>query len=303
MGYYSGSGEAKPDAAYVVARRRKEADAFDPLEVVADTPGKPEGNGILFETGGGLRLVYNTMHGKLDGPPGPGIRWVTCDMRMKRSSDSGSTWTEVQMIDEKWGNVVRCKPIRLRSGELIFGTEYDDGESRVWSSGDKGESWEVVGRISGERNQHPSFTERIDGSILALLRPTGGQKRVLRSISSDGGRTWAPAVTTELESPFAALDSVRLGDGRVVIAWNDNPDQRNPLTLAISEDEGETWACRRNLVAGEGKFDYPAMIQTADGLLHVTFSNNRSSIDHIVVEPEWIEGVRREAGKAVCSEW
>ncbi|MDP6776628.1 MAG: hypothetical protein QGI83_07685, partial [Candidatus Latescibacteria bacterium] len=42
VGYYAGSGEARPDAAWVVARRGPSADGFGPLQVVADTPDKPE---------------------------------------------------------------------------------------------------------------------------------------------------------------------------------------------------------------------------------------------------------------------
>ena len=78
VGYYAGSGEARPDAAYVMTRMRSGASGFDPLQVVADTPGKPEGNGILFQDRTGIiRLIYGTTHGRLDGPAGPGVRWVT----------------------------------------------------------------------------------------------------------------------------------------------------------------------------------------------------------------------------------
>jgi hypothetical protein len=291
VGYYAGSGEARPDAAWVVARRRPSADGFGPLQVIADTPGKPEGNGILMQSGSGaLRVIYGTMHGKLDGPAGPGVRWVTCDLRMKKSDDRGEAWSDVVMIQTEPGHVPRCKPTRLDSGEWVFGTEYKDGSSRVWSSSDDGDSWEEIGRIPGEPNQHPSLVERSDGSILALLRPAGRQGSVLRSISEDAGRTWTPAERTELPSPFAALDAVRLADGRIGLVWNRSSEERNPLTLALSEDEGETWPHVRDLVTGEGQFHYPAIIQTRDGRLHVSFTNNRTTIDHVVLSSEWIEG-------------
>ena len=291
-GYYAGSGEARPDAAWVAARRRPSDTGFGPLDIVADTAGKPEGNGILMQSGSGvLRVIYGTMHGKLDGPAGPGVRWVTCDLRMKTSGDRGETWSDVVMIEKELGHVPRCKPTRLDSGEWVFGTEYKDGASRVWSSSDDGESWHEIGRIGGEPNQHPSLVERSDGSILALLRPAGRQGQVLQSTSRDAGRTWRPAELTELPSPFAALDAVRLADGRIALVWNRSATDRNPLSLALSEDEGRTWPHVRDLVTGEGQFHYPAMIQTHDGLLHVSFTNNRRTIDHVVLSPAWIEGV------------
>ena len=224
VGYYAGAGEARPDAAWVLARRPPGAEAF------------------------------------------------------------GRT------IEEEQGHVPRCKPVRLRSGDIIFGTEFKDGHSRLWTSVDEGETWDLVGSIPGEPNQHPSLIERSDGSILGLLRPSGRQACVLQAVSSDGGRTWSPAERTELPAPFAALDAVKLSDGRVALAWNRNPEQRNPLALALSEDEGRTWHHIRDLVTGEGQFHYPALIQSDDGLLHLTFTNNRRTIDHIVLTPEWIAG-------------
>jgi predicted neuraminidase len=290
-GYYAGEGEARPNAAWVLARKTPGAESFDPLQVVADTPGKPEGNGILLQNAEkDVVLVYGTMHGELEGKPGPGVRWVTCDLRMKRSSDRGVTWSQAEMIDAEWGHVPRCKPIRLRTGEWMFGTEYKDGQSRILTSSDEGKSWSVISTIPGERNQHPALIERKDGSILGLLRPAGRQGFIMRSASVDRGKTWAPAVRTELFSPFAAIDAVRLQDERIALVWNDSQEARNPLTLALSEDEGETWVCRRDLVTGEGQFHYPAIIQSADGKIHVSFTNNRKTIDHIALDVNWIEG-------------
>ena len=158
IGYYAGAGEARPDAAWVLARKKEGGDGFGPLQVVASTKGKPEGNGILFENNQGeLQLIYNTMHGWLDGPYGPGVRWRTCDLRIRRSGDNGHTWSDVEMIDAKWGNVPRCKPVRLQCGAILFGTEYDDANTRIWRSEDEGKTWQMAGQIGGERNQHPTL--------------------------------------------------------------------------------------------------------------------------------------------------
>lgn len=291
VGYYAGAGEAKPDAAWVMTTKQAEQKAFGPVIIVADSDGKPEGNGILYQDlQSRLVLIYNTMQGRLDGKHGPGVRWRTCDLRKKYSTDQGQTWSDVVMIDACWGHVPRCKPIRLASGNLIFGTEYDDGHSRFWISENDGETWEVTEALGGEPNQHPTLLERRDGSLLALLRPAGSQGYVLQSESLDGGQHWSDAIASELTSPFAALDAVRLADGRFVVVWNSNVQARNPLTIAISEDEGKTWPIRRDLVTGEGSFHYPAIIQTQDGLLHISFTNNRTTIDHIALTADWIEG-------------
>lgn len=290
VGYYAGEGEARPDAAWVIARMPPGGE-FGPLSIVADTPGKPEGNGILYENESGrILVIYGTMHGKLDGPYGPGVRWVTCDLRMCHSDDGGSSWSDIEFLTRDLGHVPHSKPIRLSSGDLIFGTEFMDGHSRMWRSSDDGATWNLVGAVPGEPNQHPSLIEAADGRIVALLRPSGRHPNVLRSVSADGGRTWSPAEVTELGCPHAALDAVKLVDGRVVLAFNRDPSQRNPLSLAISDDDGETWYTTRDLMTGEGRFHYPAIIQSRDGLLHVSFTNNRRTIDHVALTPDWIEG-------------
>jgi predicted neuraminidase len=92
VGWYAGEDEARPDAAWVLARRRPGADRFDHPTIVADTPGKPEGNGILFQNRAGeLLLVYGTMMGKLTGPAAGDVRWSTCDLKIRRSADNGHT--------------------------------------------------------------------------------------------------------------------------------------------------------------------------------------------------------------------
>jgi predicted neuraminidase len=95
---------------------------------------------------------------------------------------------------------------------------------------------------------------------------------------------------SELASPFAGLDAVRLHDGRYVVIYNSDPAARNPLSIAVSEDEGRSWSTKRDLVIGEGEFHYPAVIQDRDRQLHVTFTNNRKTIDHVVLDPDWLDG-------------
>ena len=67
---------------------------------------------------------------------------------------------------------------------------------------------------------------------------------VMRSDSTDGGKTWTPARRTRLPNNNSGLDVAYLPrSGTLVLAYNHvmNTDSRSPMRLAISDDNGETW--------------------------------------------------------------
>ena len=60
---------------------------------------------------------------------------------------------------------------------------------------------------------------------------------------------------------------------------------RSPLNLAISSN-GKDWAA--TLVLEDEprvEFSYPAIIQTSDGLVHITYTWKRQRIKHAVIDP------------------
>lgn len=288
--WYAGEDEARPDVALVVSRKANGAKKWSKPEVVADVPGKPEGNAILFMMPDGvLWLVYGVMQGKLDGPHGPGVRWVTCDVRCRTSKDEGRTWSDIRMLQKDLGTVVRNKPIVMDNGELIFGVEYKDSQSRFWITGDNGRTWHIAKGLTGVANEQPTLIQRKDGSLLAFLRP-GLNAYIARTVSTDHGRTWSTAKFTKIPNPYAAVDMVKLRDGRLVLAYNNSMRKRSPLTLAISEDEGRTWPHKRDLITDPGEYSYPAVIQDGKGKLHVTYTHKRVWIGHFRLSPDWIKG-------------
>jgi len=132
--------------------------------------------------------------------------------------------------------------------------------------------------------------QRGDGVLVALLRPAGDQPRVGKAYSYDNGRTWTEAVATDILNPGAAVDMVKMADGRAALLFNDSDQHRSPLTLALSKDDGETWYAKRDVETEEGEFSYPAIIQDRQGSLHMAYTYRRTHMKHAKVEPAWIEG-------------
>jgi predicted neuraminidase len=92
----------------------------------------------------------------------------------------------------------------------------------------------------------------------------------------------------------SGIESVTLKDGRHLLLYNhtggikdkkDGWGKRNVLNLAVSND-GKTWKEVATVEkADSGEFSYPAMIQTKDGLIHMTYTWKRQKVKHVVVDP------------------
>ena len=85
---------------------------------------------------------------------------------------------------------------------------------------------------------------------------------------------------------------------------NDTERGRHTLAATVSEDEGRTWAFKRHLehdMSGPdgGSYSYPSIVQTHDGLIHVTYSyragkgeaqrkGQGESINHTSFDEAWL---------------
>ena len=121
------------------------------------------------------------------------------------------------------------------------------------------------------------------GRIQLLARSR--EDRIVQSWSDDAGQSWGRLVATALPNPNSGIDAVMLRDGRALLVYNPTRWRRSPLTVAVSTD-GEQWRDVLTLEDGPGEFSYPAVIQTGDGLVHVTYTWKRRRIRHVVLDPQ-----------------
>ena len=244
-------------------------------------------NPVLFQQPDGpLQLYYKC-------GPSPSTWWGM----LTESEDHGESWSWPRRLPETILGPVKNKPVLLENGELLCGssTEHDGWTVHFEITPDAGRTWERIGPInSGEEFNaiQPTILQHADGRLQILCRSK--EQRITTSWSEDNGRTWSKMTETELPNPNSGVDAVTLDDGRHLLVYNHTrrsagePRGRSLLNVAVSED-GENWHAAIVLENEPGEFSYPAVIQSADGLVHVLYTWKRERIRHVVVDPSQLE--------------
>jgi predicted neuraminidase len=211
---------------------------------------------------------------------------------VRTSRDGGRTWSEARRLPEGILGPIKNKPVRLPDGAIVAGssTESTDRPSK-WRihferTTDAGRTWTATAPAADGEHEveaiQPSILVHPDGRLQAVGRTRA--KRIFETWSTDGGRTWSPVALTSLPNPNAGIDAVTLRDGRHLIVYNHTTEGRSPLNVAVSRD-GKTWTPALALETGAGEYSYPAVIQSADGLVHITYTWKRQRIKHVVLDP------------------
>ena len=188
---------------------------------------------------------------------------------------------------------------------------------------------------------HMSVVPAPDGTLTALFRSRWAD-RIYRSHSVDGGKTWSSPVATALPNNNSSIQATGLADGRIALVFNNvarsaataqrtslyneiDDDERQaspmtaidkpvgrqafwgtpraPLTLAVSDDNGETWRVCRDLELGDGycltnnseqrlnrELSYPSVTQSADGTVHVAYTYHRQAIKYLRIPLGVLDG-------------
>jgi len=299
--FFSGTHERNPDVGIRVSHLENGQWSW-PEEVVNgvqnDTLRYPCWNPVLFQPKDGPLLLFYKVG------PTPRDWWGM----LVSSADGGKTWSSPQKLgeDPAIGHLigpVKNKPEQLEDGTIISPSSIEleqDGET-YWKvhfeiSEDNGKTWEVVGPINDGvafDAIQPSILIHDGGELQVLCRTR--QDVISESWSRDQGRSWSEMAATSLPNPNSGTDAVTLQDGRHLLVYNhstkegEEPKGRNILNLAISSD-GKNWEPFMTLENEPNKagYSYPAIIQSKDGLVHISYTYDRETVKYVVVDPEKI---------------
>ncbi len=293
--WFGGTEEKDPDVGIWVSRQIdgqwqeaiEVANGIQYLRTDGTTHRHPTWNPVLFQYPNGPLMLFWKCG------PSPSTWWGM----MAKSEDHGKTWSAAQRLPEHIDGPVRNKPILLKSGVLLCGssTEFDGWRVHFEMTTDHATTWERTPAIHDGKSFgaiQPTLLIHADGAIQALCRNQNGEGKILSTVSKDDGKSWSELVEINLPNPNSGIDAVTLSDGRHLLVYNHtnrrsgSPRGREMMNVAVSND-GIHWRAAATLEnEANAEFSYPAVIQAADGIVHITYTWKRQRMTHVTIKPE-----------------
>lgn len=236
----------------------------------------PLWNPVLYQVPGKELILFYK-----DGPA-PDEWWGM----LKRSFDGGKTWSKAEKLPKDIYGPVKNKAVLLKDGTLLCPSSSEDNDWKLHMefTRDLGKTWSRTGQLNDGVTTsaiQPSVLFLPDGRLQLVCRSENGF--ILQAFSSDQGQSWTALEPSSLLNPNSGIDAVTLKDGRHVIVYNPVKKGRSPISVAISSD-GKTWKDVATLENEPGEeFSYPAVIQTNDGKVHITYTWKRKKIKHVIL--------------------
>ncbi|MBQ8784248.1 MAG: exo-alpha-sialidase [Clostridia bacterium] len=278
--FFGGTEEGKDDVKIYLASF--DGKSWSIPQVIATGDNVPCWNPVLFEHDGKISLYYKV--GK------PITDWHTM---VKDSFDGGETWSEDRELvlgDIGGRGPVKNKAIILKNGNICAPASIEtEAEFDAFTdvSRDGGNTWEKSELVpfdhkiaDGKGIIQPTLWE-VEDKIYMLIRSS--ESRVMKSFSTDGGKTWAKAEKTDLLHNNSGIDCVQLKNGDVFVvhnpieaSWGD----RNIISYAITHDNAQSFdpgVIIEKDEDTEAEFSYPAVI-TDDKYIYMTYTHNRKNI-------------------------
>ena len=298
--WFGGTHEKNPDVGIWVSRKVdgrwsegvEVVNGIQYTEVNGNVVRYPTWNPVLFQPKQGPLLLF------YKAGPNPQSWWGL----MTSSDDNGKTWSTPRRLPEGILGPIKNKPIQLASGRILCPASTEDPDTDAWkvqmeSTDDLGLTWRRTQSLNDGKTFgaiQPSLLRMGGNQLLAVGRTR--QNHVFQMHSNDAGENWSEMKASMLPNPNSGIDAVTLADGRHLLVYNHVPGTpgewggaRSPLNVAISDD-GQNWKAALVLEnTPKEEFSYPAIIQTKDGMVHLTYTWHRKKVKHVVVDPKKIQ--------------
>lgn len=184
------------------------------------------------------------------------------------------------------------KPTVLSGGEWLMPVTHAAEPIHDWFAGskqlqgvgissDEGRTWNLHGAVKApEWALECMITELRDRRLWMLIRTGSGV--LWESHSTDKGRTWSEGKPTTIANPGSRFFIRRLASGNLLLVNHYKFKGRSHLTAQLSTDDGVTW--NDGLLLDErGGVSYPDGVQDKDGLIWITYDQDRGGAGEILL--------------------
>lgn len=211
---------------------------------------------------------------------------------MKTSSNDGRTWSDAINLPSGYLGPIKNKPLELSDDRLLCGSSVEtltrwSTHMEIWDMSRGVWSKIPIDTASGFQAIQPTILAHSATRYQILCRTK--QNVVASAISEDSGLSWTKLDSTQLPNPNSGIDGIKLDNGIFLLVFNPLTsgkewfNGRNQLHLGSSSD-GINW---KDILVLEnhpdGEYSYPAIIQTSDKKIHITYTFNRINIKHVIV--------------------
>jgi len=302
--WFSGSWEGNSGVGIVMSRLREGAHRWDRTVLIDRRDGFSYQNPVLFQEPDGTLDLYHTEQVANAGEANAKVLHLT-------SHDNGYTWSQPEVLFDQPGSFTRHPMVVLPDGTWILpmdivnsagiGKGAENNYSVTQLSSNRGKTWKEC-KMSGSQGMvQPTVVLLAPGHLLAYLRSRASDF-IWRSTSADGCQ-WTSAAPSQLPNNNASVQLFRLHDGHLVLAFDNSRNLRKPLSIALSDDDGQTWPWVRDLetgrpgfgkqeqtpkVPGREEYSYPTVMQSRDGTIYVAYTYRRQTIKVVAFHEDWI---------------
>lgn len=172
------------------------------------------------------------------------------DLAVKRSTDGGKTWGEMQIIYDRGGQTVgNPAPVQDRdTGTIHLPFTIDNDGVYVTTSDDEGATWSAPREITKDVKP-PEWDWYATGPCHAIQLTTGrlvvpcdhtekGRFHSHVIYSDDGGETWKPGGSSEKFTDESTV--IELANGTLMLNMRNN-HMTGMRAFTLSRDGGESW--------------------------------------------------------------
>ena len=298
--WFAGTYEGDTDINIVVSRLESGLDRWsEPTYISKDKEYSDQNPSLFLAPDDSIWAMYTSQIGR---QPGKDNMQYTAVVKRQISYDDGLSWGAPEVMFPEPGTFSR-QPIQvLSNGRWIYGnwicsdsvTGLSGDPSAFRISDNQGRTWKRIDVPQSSGRVHPNVVELTEGHLIAFMRSRRADW-IYSSESKDWGDTWSVPKPTSLPNNNSSISAIKLQSGRIALAYNHSsapssytnkgawPGLRCPVSIALSEDGGQTFPVIRHIERGEGyagdqnrfnnrQYEYPFLMQTCDGMLHVAYA-------------------------------